>query len=147
MLFNAKLRDILKTQPITDDMLICYHDAFVASVIYSFGGIVILDPEPHMLHRVHGDNTSGIPVGIVKRIWTQVEHMKKYRGSQAKIARAILDAWGNEVIPEAKKTLETVASYKKNILSRLEIVFSPKYRTGDLRLTLFCKFKVIFGLL
>lgn len=147
MMMNAKLHSLVKSRTITDNMLAQNHDSFIISLAYSAGGTVICDSEAYIRYGQHGRNSAGSPLGLVGRIKKEWKHITDESGREAKIARAILEAYGHDVTPEAHRTLETVAGYKENFMSRLKIIFSPEFRTGDLRLTLFGKFKALFGLL
>ena len=148
MLMNSKAKHLMKPSNLSNDNLMLHnHDSIIASVVYALGGIVICDPGAYMLYRIHGHNTSGATIGMISRMKSRLRGLKKYKGCEPKIARAILDVYGDSVVDDARDTLETIAGYKDKLSLRLKIVFSPKFRTGDLRLTLYCKFKALFGLL
>lgn len=147
MMINAKLHSLIKSRTITDNMLEQNHDSFIVSLAYSAGGIVICDSEAHIRYRQHGRNLAGRPLGLAGRIKKEWKSLTDNSGREARIARAILEAYSGEIVPKAHRTLETVAGYKDNIISRLKIIFSPEFRTGDFRLTIFGKFKALFGLL
>ena len=147
MVINARLRELIESRSITDDMLAQNHDSFIVSLAYSIGGVVICDAEAYICYRQHGRNVAGSPLSLTGRIQKEWRNLKDDSGIEARIARAILEAYGGEIVPEARSTLETVAGYRENIISRLNIVFSPEFRTGDFRLTLLGKVKALFGLL
>ncbi len=147
MMMNSSLRRLLMSRPVTDDMLSQNHDSFIVSLALSTGGAVICDPEAHIRYRQHGRNAAGSPLGLAGRVIKEWRVITGETGKEVRLARSILDVYGEYVSQEARKTLETVAGYKENIMSRLKIVFSPEFRTGDIRLTLFGKFKALFGLL
>lgn len=147
MLINAKMREILKSRPITDDMLSRFHDSLIISLVYSLGGIVMCDPGAYILYRQHGTNSTGSPVGIIARIKGEISTLRQYHGDEGKIARGILDVWGDVLDPAARDFLELVADYRKNFRTRLKVAFSPKFRTGDWRLSVFWKAKSLLGLM
>lgn len=147
MMMNVKLHSLIKSRPITDNMLAQNHDGFIVSLVYSVGGAVICDSESYIRYRQHGSNIAGSPLNFAGRVKKEWRSLTDNSGSEARIARAILETYSGEITPEARSMLETVAGYRGNIISRLKIVFSPEFRTGDFRLTLVGKFKALFGLL
>ena len=147
MVMNSRLQVLIKSRPLNDDMFYYAHDVLPQLLTYSFGGEVICDSEAHMLYRQHKYNIAGSPNGFIARIRKEWREMLKHKGANAIISKVILKAWSNEIVPEARHTLKIVAEYKRNILSRLKIVFSPKFRTWYWRLTLFGKAKAFIGLM
>lgn len=147
MMMNAKLHSLIKSRPITNNMLAQNHDSFIVSLVYSVGGTLICDSESYIRYRQHGSNIAGSPLSFAGRVKKEWRSLTDNSGSEARIARAILETYSGEITPEARSTLETVAGYRGNIISRLKIVFSPEFRTGDIRLTLLGKFKALLGLL
>ena len=147
MMMNARARQLIILHPITDDMLGHYHDSLIVSMVYAFGGEVICDPEAYMRYRQHGDNSEGSPIGIIGRLKKEWRYIRKNGGKEPKIAQSILDGWATDVDPKQRATLEIIAGYRRNPISRLKIVFSPAFRTGDWRLTLLGKAKALLGLI
>ena len=145
MLMNAKLRELVKKYPITDVMLSRYHDTFFVSLVHAVGGRVVCDPEAHMLYRSHSNNTTDAPAGIIARILTEIKEIRRFSGNEAKITQDFLRIWGNDMSPETRAIFALIAGYRKNLASRLRLAFSPKFRTGDIRLTLLGKFKALMG--
>ncbi|MBQ7155566.1 MAG: glycosyltransferase [Synergistaceae bacterium] len=147
MVMNDKLRELIISRPATDEIFIRGHDTAAMILTYIFGGSVVFDTNAHMFYRQHENNTVGTPNGIISRIKKEFTDMLRYKGMEAVIAKAMLRAYGERITPQARDTLETVAGYREHMFSRLSIVFSPKFRTGDWRLTIFGKFKALLGLL
>ena len=62
-------------------------------------------------------------------------------------AKRMLKFGGDDIVPEVKKSLMFVAGHKEHFTYRLRIFFSPKFRTGDIRLTLLGKLRALLGVL
>ena len=145
MVFNKKLwKEVFKNY-VSEDMLLQGHDSFIISLCYAVGGVVCFDKNAYICYRQHMSNTAGAPSDIKKRVkkeWKALHHDKQ---AEIKIARAILDGWNSEIADENKDILEFVASMGNNWRSKLHIFFSRDFTTGDIRLTIVEKFKVLLA--
>ena len=145
MLFNSRLRELVKSADVTELAELCNgHDALFVELTLITGGAAVYDPNSYILYRQHGQNTIGVPLTFRERIMTEA---MRFRGHESEAARMFLELWDGEITPEARNILETVAGYHENLRSRLKIVFSLQFRTGDIRLSTFGKLKALLGLL
>lgn len=145
MMMNFRLREIIKSRPVTMDMLAQNHDSFIVSAAYSTGASVICDPEAHILYRQHRNNLAGSPTSLVARIRKEYRSFMNRDISEARIAQGLIDYYGDILTPEAKDVLTLVAGYREKFLSRMKIFCSHKFVTGDWRLTLTGKVKALLG--
>lgn len=146
MVFNKAMWDKIAEHQITEQMLRRGHDSFIISLCYSIGGCVLCDDHAYIRYRQHRDNTSGGMNGPIQRIKKEWTALTQKKGQESEIARAILDAWEDEIDTQNKRILKTVAS-SKNILSRINIVTSSEYSTGNIILTLLGKLRALLGVL
>ena len=141
IVMNARLREVVVSMP----EVVGGHDSFVLSLCIFTKGIAVFDANTYTFYRQHGNNTSGSPIKLSHRIKREWHRLLHDDGFEAKRAQAYLKYWREDFDPAAKKTMTVVAGYRKNLLYRLEMLFSPKYRTGDWRLTLMGKVKILLG--
>ncbi len=149
MVFNEKLHNLVMEAEVTQAVLGHYHDSLLESLCLSLGGKILFDAEAHIYQREHRGNTSGVHAtrNIFQRIRKELQHIRRGRGAEPETALWLMGNFGDRLTPEARKTLELVASCRDSIISRLKFVFLPKFSTGDFRLTIFGKAKMLFGLL
>lgn len=147
MVFNEHLWNKIAEVDVTDDMLKRGHDSFILSLCYALGGTVICDPNAYIRYRQHTSNTSGSSHGAIQRIKKEWGMLVKKRGTEPAIARSLLENWEKEMRPEEIKALQLIAQSESSIPTRLKIVASGKFTSGNLCLTVAGKMKALFGLL
>ncbi len=141
IVMNAKLRDIVISIP----EIIGAHDSFTVSLCMFSKGIAICDVNSYILYRQHGHNTIGSSIKMLPRIKHELRRLLHDDGFEARRAQGYLKYWRDDFDPAAKKVMTVVAGYRENWLYRLNMLLSPKFRTGDWRLTLIGKLKVLLG--
>lgn len=143
MVFNRSLwKEIFRNQ-ISEDLLLQGHDSFIISLCYALSGIVYCDKNAYICYRQHSCNTAGAPYDLKKRIKKEWKALPYDKQAEIRIARAILDGWGDGMATENKDVLELVASMGNDWLSKAHILFSKDFTTGDIRLTSVEKFKAL----
>ena len=145
MVMNSALRKIIVSKVTDDIMKLFGHDRIEIPLVLASGGELICDSNAYIYYRQHGKNLVGSPSKLIPRIKYEWKHLINGHGLEEKRAKLLLQVWGDEFTPNARKILRRIANYRENWLYRLEIVFSPKFRTGDTRLTLLMKFKALLG--
>ena len=143
MVLNSRLWHEIFKNPITENILSQGHDSFIISLCYALGGIVCCDKNAYIHYRQHTSNTAGAPTGIGRRIkkeWKALHHDKQ---AEVKIARSILEGWGKEITAENKDVLNCIAYMGKDWNAKTRILFSSNFTTGDIRLTIIEKIKVL----
>ena len=91
------------------------HDAIIHKVVTMFGKM-ILDNEPHMYYRQHGNNVYGLTANKAKEFIHRVNNfisgnVKNYRSNTAK---SLLNVYGDECSEENRELLKIVANYREN---------------------------------
>lgn len=146
MVFNKAMWMCINRTKITSEMLKRGHDSFILSLCYAVNGKVVCDPNAYICYRQHSNNTSGSTHTITQRMRKEWNAIAKKKGAEPAIARSILENWSDMINVENKQKLEIIADSKK-IGCRVKILFSPKFTTGDWKLTLLGKLRAIVGLL
>lgn len=146
MVFNQAMWDCINMKSTTDEMLRRGHDSFIISLCYAVGGEVLCDSNAYICYRQHKSNTSGSSYGVLKRVKKEWNILINRKGAESEIARSILENWSRFIEKDNKKVL-LIVSNSNEIGNRMKILMSGRFATGDLRLTLVGKFKVITGLL
>lgn len=147
MVLNNTMWEKMSEKSISDQMLRRGHDSFIISLCYSIGGCALCDEHAYIRYRQHQDNTSGGMNGPLQRIKKEWNALINKKGQESEIACAILNSWPEEIDTQARRTLELVANYKKQPMTRLRMLISKDFTTGDYRLTALGKFKILAGLL
>ena len=131
------------TQPL---ILTRGHDIALMYLTYLTGGKVICSPEAYLYYRQHSSNVVGSPTSLRERLVREYRKLFEWgHGMEAGAAQKILQGGDCYITPYEKRTLELVAGHKDKWLYRLIIIFSPRFRTGDWRLTLWGKARALFG--
>lgn len=147
MLFNKKMYALMENHDISDGLLRRGHDSFIISLCYSVGGTVICDPQAHIQYRQHEFNASGGSKGSIYRLKKEWNTAFNKKGQEPEIAECILNTWNDDLTNEAQEVLQLICKSRSRVSARLVMFFSPKFTTGDLRLTVMSKIKIIFGML
>lgn len=147
MVLNRAMWEKIAENQITDQMLRRGHDSFIISLCYSIGGHVLCDGNAYIRYRQHQDNTSGGMNGSVQRIKKEWNALTQKKGQESEMARAILNSWSGDIDTKARRTLNLVANYENDPSAKFKMLFSKEFSTGDYRLTILGKFKILCGLL
>ena len=151
MVFTPEIYEFFRQAGyIPEAVLRYYHDSLIASVCCCLGGVIIFDKEAHIFRRMHTNNETGdyrAYLPIVRRIVTEMNIMRWAKGTEPDIARWILQTLDSALPQNVRGTLELIADCKNSLCSRLKFFFSPKFSTGDFRITIWGKVKMLFGLL
>lgn len=146
LVFNARVRELMEKVYAAGCLDAC-HDFWTALVAHAFGGTVILSPNAFVLFRQHGRNTSGTPLTFHSRLKSEWRKILIHENWGPKLASTLLKCYGDELSPSVRDTIILATECKNNFMYRLRILFSPKFRTGDIRLTIIGKLKVLFGIM
>ncbi len=146
MVFNHNMYNILKKGDITDEAIIRGHDSLLISLCYAINGNVLFDSNSYIRYRVHNSNTSASSNTIFMRIKKELRFFLKNSGEEAILAKSLINNWGSYIDEKNKNTLDIVKD-SKIIRNRLKIFFDREFVTGDIRLTIVGKLKVILGLM
>lgn len=141
MVFNKRLWTEIFRSPISEEILSQWQNSFIISLCYSLGGIVCCDKNSYIRYRQHTTNTAGIKKRV-KKEWKLLHHDKQ---AEIKIAREILNGWSDEIPIENKDVLELIVSMENAWSSKAHLLFSRDLTTGDIRLTLAKKTKILLA--
>ena len=96
------------------------HDTWVLKVCLAVGGNVIVDPEPHMNYRQHGNNTVGLGKGIKSNLKQVRQYIEEYKVEEQMLE--LKKGYGKRIVPEYKKLVYYICNYKKNIKYRKKLL-------------------------
>lgn len=137
--FNAKALDYYcRVEPQQS-----YHDHWIYCIC-SFLGEVIYDPIGHVLYRQHDNNLSGHrSTGIPLLISRIKRPFLGNLGNSFEILAKQLLLFSEELGSTDLQLISKVADYRKNIFTRLRLLFSSDYRTGDLVKDICIKYRIL----
>jgi rhamnosyltransferase len=147
MLFNSSLGYRIKNSGMPGKDILEYrlHDTWIFLVACVYGKI-IYDEEPHILYRIHANNTVGLHKMTNKeRIWRFVKKENPGRNLRSKTANTLLNAC--EVInKDDLSVLHEFADYRKSLKNKMKLINDKEIceRSGENRVVF--AIKVIFGM-
>lgn len=145
MVLNAKARELSRHKDEAKLFDGYAHDAALAAMTVAVGGKFIIEHAPLMKYRMHGDNAMGAPSSLMKRIKYELAALTAKKGHVSNFQRMLLQCFNDELTDEAREASTLISGSPDNWLYRLRILFSPKFRTGDIRATILAKLKVLLG--
>ncbi|MBR9947678.1 glycosyltransferase [Clostridiaceae bacterium Marseille-Q4145] len=107
--FNKHLlNEVIKFKP--DYMLM--HDTWILRVCLCLGGNIIVDPEPRMSYRQHGNNTIGLKHGFFSTLKQVDLYINEYKIE--KLTKELVRGYGNRIVPEYKELCTWICNYRSN---------------------------------
>lgn len=140
MVLNYKLLQAMARIPLATKR---WHDEW-AMVLASMFGEVFADEGTYMLRRIHGDNV----FGKKKSLFAKVQHrlFSWNRGPVfSEAARVILDTFKSCLSADDIKMVNTVATYREKLDTRIRLAFSKKIHGLSWKNDLFMRLKILFG--
>ncbi len=143
MVFNIQAVETYVTHPLK---VIKVHDFYMYQLC-TYLGEVIFDFNSYILYRQHGNNQIGKP-SLLKRWKKRILKIGHYNDHELEMqSRYLLDALSYEMSENDNKLISKVAFYKKNMRSRLNLLFDNKIHKQTFEQNFFYKFKIILGIL
>lgn len=118
------------------------HDFILGSVALSCGKLLV-DGNAYIYHRRTSRSATSGGNGVMQRVRVEADLVFGRRGVQSSVARASLKLLDEEMNPEAKEFLTTVAGYKKG--GRMKLLTDKRMRSGVRFGDLETKIKIILG--
>lgn len=142
MVFNNALMNILK---IGHPEYITMHDGWVHKVCLAIGGEVIFDPDVHILYRQHKKNVVGVSNTFMSRTFLYFREFKESTCLRSMMIKSILLDYENMMSDENKYNALLVSNYKKNIISKLNVIFNKDIRTNYFVRNFLFKISILLG--
>lgn len=121
------------------------HDNWIYALC-SYLGNVVYDPIGHILYRQHGNNLSGHKETGISLIKLRLGRaFKGNLGHDFETMAKQLLFYRNEIEHQDLKLINHVAFYRKKMLSKLFLLCSLKFRTGNLFKDLCIKYRVMLN--
>ena len=127
--FNDKAREYVIKYDVNSEYCVI-HDAIIHKVVTMFGKM-ILDSEPHMYYRQHGNNVYGLTANKAKEFVHRVNsfisgNVKNYRSNTAK---SLLNVYGDMCSEENRQLLNIVANYDSNPELKKQLINMECFKT------------------
>lgn len=120
------------------------HDSWLMLVCLSIGSVVY-DEKPHILYRIHANNTVGVkPISAKQRIIVMWKNMtdRDYSNYRSKAANQLLISFP-EISGRNREILEEVAYYKHNRTCRRRLIKDTEVLNA---IGSFARLKILMGL-
>lgn len=112
-------------------------------------GEVIIDDEAYILYRQHENNQIGNKSDwqdIWKRRWNDFKHSNTFRLREIQ-SNQLLDCFANSMKPDARRAVEKIAFYRKNIKNQFSLLFDNNYTLGRTTNDLWMKLRILLRIL
>lgn len=139
MVFNKKAADIYVSH-VPRDLRV--HD-FLMFQLCMFLGKVIYDDTPHILYRQHHNNSIGRP-GFLGRCRKRMKGHYKQRTLEIQ-NYYFLEAYKDLLAISDIETLSIIVFYRRNIFTRLSLLFNRKIRYDTFESNFFYMLKILIG--
>jgi len=144
MVFNRKLRDLLKTHPPRE---LRAHDWWTYLVALSMGE-AYYDDDAYLLYRQHDHNQIGD-----KRTFTEIwrRRLKKIptafgQHEREQMAQELLRLFGDEMEIDRRASVEEVAFYRKSLRNRLRLFADRRFTMGRLSNDSWLRLRILLGI-
>lgn len=144
MVFNNALKQLISSAP---PKKMIAHDFWVFQLAVLMGEVVY-DFEPSMLYRQHENNQIG-QKSSRKEIWNRrIKHLSSsdHKHDREEQAKELLECYAEEMSPDVKSIVETVAKYRSSCKHKIKLLFSSSYKMGTRQSTLYFKLRVFFNI-
>lgn len=105
-------RDLLEKILLYRPDYMMMHDTWILKVCLALGGDVIVDPEPHMDYRQHGENAIGLKHDFISQIRRAKQYIWEYQVE--KQMHELKKGYGNLIVDEYETLICYVCGYKEN---------------------------------
>ena len=142
MIFN---RAVLEKAVLGDPSNIIMHDSWVYQVNLSLGGIVIHDTKGNILYRQHGNNTIGYNQSSTQRWKRRLKMFINNDNRRSKQAFELEKSIGAFMPIQERESLDLILGYKKSFRSKVDIIFSNRFRSTKKLHNLLFKLAIFFN--
>lgn len=142
--FNNEARKQIVKYNINEEYCVI-HDAIIHKVVTLMGKMV-LDTEPHMYYRQHGNNEIGLTANKTKTFFNRIKHFLsgKVKNYRSNIAKSLLNVYENECELEKKELLDMLANYRENNELKHKLLKEKRFSSNTVN-DVFFKILVIFN--
>lgn len=122
------------------------HDLWIHQTCAFFGKI-IYDDEPHILYRQHSSNAAGVGFSKMERLRRLKNSFRSYerRHFREFNAQNILATYGDLLNETDYQLVDNVANYRKNVLSRIKLLFNKDLSMGSTLSNLAIRTRILIG--
>ena len=142
--FNNEARKQIVKYDIEKEYCII-HDSIIHKVVAMFGKVV-LEEEPHMFYRQHGNNEIGLTADKKKTFIGRVKRflIGKSKNTRSNLAKSLLKVYGKDLDKEKFELLNAVANYDSNSEYKKMLLNDSRFLTESIN-DKFYKLLVIFN--
>ena len=138
MVFNRILLEIVK---MSEPNFILMHDSWIFKVCLALGGDYVVDSEPHISYRQHGNNTVGLKGGIMNKFHQMLRYLNAFKIQ--KQVQCLYDNYANEMVPEYKLLSGTICNYNKSFSNWIRFLFNKEFDFKSLSLNIVVRLKIL----
>lgn len=115
--FNrALLNRILEYEP----QYMLMHDTWILKVCLCLGGTVLVDPQPHMNYRQHGNNSLGLGHGWKASLKQVDQYLNQYK-VEAQM-RELIKGYKKDMVLEYRKLAEEICDYRHDLKKKRKLL-------------------------
>lgn len=138
VVFNKNFRDVLKSY---HPRYMIMHDSYCFKLAICLGANIIIDPNPHLSYRQHGNNSIGMQLTLKNKIdkFKYIVFDKEIRMQ----LKEIRFHYNNEICEEFKGLIDMMLGCRKSIKCRLKIALNNNIDFNNFFYNLAFKIKAI----
>lgn len=128
MVFNHEARKQIVKYDINKEYCVI-HDAIIHKVV-ALMGQMILDENPHIYYRQHGNNQIGLTASKFKTLITRITNftsgrLKNYRSD---LAKSLLNVYGNQCDKDKYCLLNMIANYRSDKQAKKQLLSCKDFK-------------------
>ena len=130
--FNNQAKQLIKKYDVNKEYCVI-HDALIHKIVTMFGKM-ILDEEPHMYYRQHGNNVYGLTADKGKEFIHRVKNFigGNIRGYRSNTAKSLFNVYGSMCEEDKLQLLKTVANYSTNKDLKKNLLNNKIFKTNSI---------------
>ena len=138
--FNKCLKDIVSSK---SPRFFQMHDNWILMVCLAIGGKVVIDPNPHMSYRQHGNNTVGIGNSIISK-FKEAHHYIVDRKIKDQCV-CLMECYSEKMIPEYYEYVKSICEYDNSLKNRVAFALFGDFNYYSFSLNILMRFKILIG--
>lgn len=136
--FNKKLLDAINSR--SPDFVLM-HDSWIFKVCLALGGDYIVDPEPHINYRQHGNNSVGLRNNIKGNFLQMLRYIKVFEIQRQ--TQNLYDNYSDRMMPEYRELSEWICNYNKSFSKWFRLLISNEFDFKSPALNIILKLKIL----
>ncbi|MFS0980946.1 glycosyltransferase [Enterococcus casseliflavus] len=143
MVFNQSLKEIIdRSTPNYMRM----HDFWTLLTLQAYSGNLVIDNEPTMAYRQHGNNTVGFSNKFEIKHWKRLFLSIKNNNERLKQAQSVWENYKDILDEKNKISILKLLKYKTSLKSKFDLILDDTYDSCIPRINILFKISILMGI-